>query len=180
MMGAGFGLLASCLGLVIALLIGSAVVRGAVSIANWLIGPVKTDDFGQWDDWDSDDEPAYIRKRRRGGQKAIPEPGLGTGMLIAFITTIVNLAINLGALVIMMEAFPEFRRADESARLALSILLLPVSFLAMTILIRAILSTTFWRAAAVSFLCYLIVAVTVGLVIGAVYVAWEFSAPGRR
>ncbi len=179
MLGAGFGLLASCGGLVIALLIGSVVVRGAVSIANWLIGPIKTDDFGQWDDWDSDDEPAYSRNRRRGGKKAIPEPGLGTGMLIAFITTIVNLAINFGAMVIMMEAFPGFRRADESARLALAVLLLPVSFLAMTILIRAMLPTTFWRAAAVTFLCYLIVVATAGLVVGAVYFAWELSAPGR-
>src|SRR5688572_16021961 len=103
-MAFGFGLLLSCFGLVVGLLIGSVVVRAAVALANRMIGPVKTDDFGQWDDWDSDEEPAYAKSRRRGGEKAIPEPGVATGMLVAFVAGIAHLFVS-AVLVVLLSDF---------------------------------------------------------------------------
>jgi len=166
-MMAPIGLGLSCFGIVIWLVIGSAVFRWAVAIVNGTIGPIKIDDFGQWDDWDSYDEPIYRRKRRRGDDKAIAEPSLGLGMLHSFVAGLVVFFVYLACHVVLGELMDVRRRDAEIAALYFC---LPLSFVILTAVTQAILSTTFWRAAAIVILYCTIGAAIVGIIAGTIFV----------
>ncbi len=163
------------IGLVAALLVGSVIVRAAVALANRILGPAEVPDtFGQWDDWDSD-EPAP--KPRKHKTRVIPEPGLATGMLVTLLSGLVGPGGIVVCAVLAREAFNDLDGPDELVPLAFLILLLPIGFGLLTLLLSMLLPTTFWRAARVAFLHYLIVfALALGTV-AAAYLAWEALAP---
>lgn len=166
--GCGVGLF----GLFVALLIGSVLVRAAVALANRVLRPaeVPPDTFGQWDDWDSD-EPAP--KRRKKSARVIPEPSLATGMLVTFLSGLVN-PFSIAALAVVAGAqLDDPQGLDELLPFALVALLLPVGFALFTLLLRLLLPTTFWRAALVAFFHTLIVVVVALGAGAAVYLAWN-------
>ncbi len=175
-MAFGAGLLLSCFGLFIGLLIGSVIVRSAVALVNRMIGPVKTDDFGQWGDWDSDEEPAYVRNRRRGGEQAVPEPGFATGMLVTFVAGIAHLFIGVVVGILAADVLEDLFD-DELVVFAVFVLSTPLVFAFVTLTVRTLLPTTFWRAAGVAMLCYFIAAAAAGVAVGAIYGAWLLTGP---
>ncbi len=129
------GLFLGCGGALVALFVGlllaSVILRGAVALANRLLGPVKPPDmFGQWDDWDSD-EPAP--KPRKNPNRAIPEPNLATAMLVAFISGIVNCCGYIVCVILAEETF-DLRGLDAWAPFAMLLVLsLPITGLILTI-----------------------------------------------
>jgi hypothetical protein len=170
---AGFGCILAGLGFLIALLIGAVVVRAAVSISNKLIGSPKREPetFGRVEEWEWDDEPEEEHPRRKR-EKAVPEPGVGKAMMIASTGGVTNAFIVL-VIGVFLEAL-DVDPIDEDLTIAvLAVVSLPFSFVALTLLLTAMLPTTFWRAALVAFVHYALV-VVIGIVAGAaIYLAWH-------
>ncbi len=170
-MGLVFGCGGGLFGLFVVLLIGRALVCMAVALANRVVGPAPPPDtFGQWDDWDSDDEPAYVKSRRRGTTDgAIPEPGLASGMLITFVAGLINAGGCVACVVFAQAVFDDLDRSDEWILVALALLGLPVTFVVHSFLLVLLLPTTFWRAALVALFHYLILVVIAIVTVGAIY-----------
>ncbi|MFO0823503.1 MAG: hypothetical protein U0792_10365 [Gemmataceae bacterium] len=82
-------LFASCAVLFVVFFLAATLLRAATALANRVIGPIKTEAPITWGDWDSDDDDDEILPK--GSDAAIPEPGLGRGMLIAFLTLLASL-----------------------------------------------------------------------------------------
>ena len=171
----GFGALCGCGAYLLCLALGAAILRGAVALANRIVGPVKTDTFGNWDDWDSDDEPAYVRSRRRGGKRAIPEPGIGKCILMLFATSLISLVVTY-VLAYFAQELLDLRMRGEESQIAAAVISLPVTFAALTLVLVALLPTTFWRAAMVGFLYYLIILVLAAIIGGSVYAIFALTA----
>lgn len=171
-MGLAFGCGGVLFVLFVVLLVGSALVRAAVSLANRVVGRTEPPDtFGQWDDWDSDDEPAYVKSRRRGRDgRAIPEPGIASGMLITLVSGLIH--AGAGAVcAVLAEAVTDDRPGGEeiAAVVALALVALVVTFVVHAFLLVLLLPTTFGRAALVGFFHYLIVGVIALVVVGAIH-----------
>lgn len=161
-----FGFLLS---VVVGLLIGSVLLRGAVALANRVLGPeVPPDTFGQWDDWDSD-EPGP--RARTGTGRALPEPTLTTGMVVTLALGVVQFVGYVALGFVVGEVFDD--HPDESVALVLvSVLMLPVTATVLTVLVKLLLPTTFKRAALVAFLHHFIAVVAVVGVAAVVAVVW--------
>jgi hypothetical protein len=155
---AGAACLLAGVGFLVALLIGSTVLRAAVSVANRMVGPAKAraeraDPFADWD-WDGDLEDE--EPRRRGGEKAIPEPGLGKGMMIASTIGVLTAAIGIVLGVFTEATAGELFDGDEETQIALlALFTLPLGYVGATLLLTAMLPTTFGRAAVVAFVYHL-------------------------
>lgn len=155
-------------GFLIALLLGSVILRAAVALANRSAGPVKVKPADLFPDWDWDGEPEDAEPRL---EKAIPEPGLGKGMMIA--STIGVLTALLGVVLgILLDDLAEaLFGADEAVQLVgLMVLTVPFSFAAATLLLVVMLPAPFWRAALVAFLYHVFATLVLALVFGAVVV----------
>ena len=153
----------------VVLMVGSALVRAAAALANRVVGPVKPPDtFGQWDDWDDDHEPAYVKSRRRGrADRAVPEPGITKGMLVTLVAALVD-AVVFGFLTVVAEVMAG-RPSDKLVAVAVLFVGLPATFVVHAFLLMLLLPTTFRRAALVAFFNYLIVAAIAVAVVAAVY-----------
>jgi magnesium-transporting ATPase (P-type) len=162
----GFGLV---LGFVVALLLGSVMLRTAVRIANRSIGPLKAkraDSFPDWD-WDGDLED----EEPRHPQKAIPEPGLGKGMMIASTLGVVTVFIGIALAVFADTVAEDLFEGDEDTQIALlAMFTLPLAFVSSTLLLAVMLPTTFWRAALVSFVTHVFALILFAVVVSAVVV----------
>jgi hypothetical protein len=164
-MGPGLGILFAILAVLVVLFVGSALLVGAVALANKTLGPVKADRPIGWD-WDADDDEEVDFD---DGTPPVPEPGLGQGMAILFLTAVVDLAISL-VLAFVFEVDRPFRRGGEEW-IAVRLFVLAGGFFLLTSFLAGMLPTTFRRAALVAFYFYLIL-ITVGVLIaGLLYVA---------
>lgn len=169
-------LLVGCGGLVIGggvgLLMGSILLRVSVAVANRFPGKSAPppDEFGQWDDWDSDDPGPNARPRN---ERAVPEPSIATGMLVTFVLGVASAVGYLALAFVLGEVFG-FDGPDEGPVLVLLFLFgLPFTGLALTLLLVALVPTTFARAAFVAFVYHLLVAFGLAAV-GAFVVALGF------
>src|SRR6476469_6280479 len=124
------------------LAIVAALLRGAAALANRTIGPLKNESPIGWD-WDADDEDVDFDD----GAPAIPEPGLGRGMAILFLTAVVDLAISL-VLAFVLELDRQWR--GDLIRGAVSLLGLVGGFILLTAFLAGMLPTTAGRAALVA------------------------------
>ena len=160
-----FGL---AVGFFVVLLIGSVILRAAVSIANRSVGPVKAKVVDPFPDWDWDDE--LEDEPRRSGE-AIPEPGLAKGMMIT--STIAVLTAFIGVMLrVLTEDLAEamFGGDDEVVQIiALVVVTTPFSFAGATLLLVA-MPTTFWRSALVAFLYHCFAVLLLAVVFGTIVV----------
>lgn len=163
----GVGLVA----FLVLLFVGAFVLRAAVAISNRLTGPPKPDaaePADRFEDWDWDGELEGER-RRREPEKAIPEPGVGRGMMIA--STAGVLAVLFGVLLaLVFEALDDdpFDRDEEARFAALGVLTLPFSFIGTALVLTAMLPTTFPRAALVAFLYHALALAVLAAVAGSI------------
>ncbi|MBN9117643.1 MAG: hypothetical protein J0I06_00475 [Planctomycetes bacterium] len=164
----------ACFGLVfglpVALVVGAVALRAAVSIANRTVGPPKerTDPFADWD-WDGDWED---EKPRRSAEKAIPEPGLGKGMMVSFAVVVLTAFIGAVLGVLAEAVADDLLEGDEGARVALlALFTLPLGFVGAALVFAATLPTTFSRAALVAVVYHFFALVLAAVVVGSVAVA---------
>jgi hypothetical protein len=158
-MGAGVlvYLLAWLAAVLLALLVGAALLRAAVAAANRTVGPVRRAEPIGWD-WDADEED---EDPVRPAEVAIPEPGLSTGMLILFL---VGLAVLTTAFLLDSPARRALGLTRRDAE-ALALVLVPgVWFLTLAGTTAAILPTAFRRAALVA-LYFSLILVAIGAVV---------------
>jgi hypothetical protein len=142
------------------LLIGAAILRGAIGLANKVVGSASTRssyDFDDDDEDDWDDVPRRRRKHRRASP-AIPEPPILTAMGIILVIGIVNFLAGI-PIRMMFGLDPVGRDGPEDAQkvLVAAIVSLPVGFLIMAAMLQMMLPTTFPRACLVVLFEYLIV-----------------------
>jgi hypothetical protein len=154
-------------GVLVGLVLGAALLRAAVSVANAMIDPRKAnpepaDPLADWD-WDGEPED---EKPRRKKEKAVPEPGVGKGMMIAStigaMTAFVAIVLAIFASAVADDLFD----GDEPAQIFVLVLFtLPFAFVGTALLLTAMLPTTFSRAALVAFIYHfltLILLVVIG------------------
>lgn len=148
------GLLIGGGALLVVLFVSALLLRAAAATANRIVGPPKEEDdfeFGDWDDWDSD-EPT--RRRRRQDKSAIPEPGVGKGMLIALASSFATAVAGAVLAAIAEEVIGDV--GDEAANaVVIGALATPAGFAVLTLLLAGLLPTTFGRAALTAFFYYL-------------------------
>ena len=136
-------------------LVGAMILRAAVAIANRLTGPPKpdrTESEDRFEDWDWDGELEDERRRRKP-EKAIPEPGLGKGMMIASTAGVLTVLFGvLLATALDMLIDDPFDRDETGQVAALAVFTLPFSYIGTALVLTGMLPTTFSRAALVAFL----------------------------
>jgi hypothetical protein len=172
MAGAFAGLLVGCGGLLVLLFVSALLLRAAAATANRIVGPPREDEFefGDWDDWDSDEPP----RRRRRQKASVPEPGVGKGMLAAFAAWFATALTGMVLAVTAEEVFGDVGDGAANA-IALSILATPVGFGVLALLLAGLLPTTFWRGALVAFLYYLFAFVIVTAVVCTIAGCFAFA-----
>lgn len=147
-------------GVLLALLVGAALFRAAVALANRSLGPVRRGEPIGWDwDADEDDDPAPAAA-------AIPEPSLGRGMSVLFLTALVVLAVLVAVESNFLREFGLRRRTAEQVGL---VALLAAGFLALASFSALSLPTTFRRAALAALFFYLILAAVVLVAAGLLF-----------
>ncbi len=99
MLCAGFGILGIGGASLLMLWLASALLRAGVGLANRAIGPVKADSVIAYGDWDSDDDDDEIVVKEN--EPAIPEPGIGRGMVVMFLASLAQVVIAFGLSVIL-------------------------------------------------------------------------------
>jgi hypothetical protein len=144
----------------VALLIGVAILRAAINLANGRIGQTPGDVILARDEDDWADYP--IPGERVNSTAAIPLPSVGSGMMMMLAVVIVNVIVGAAVqLVIGDEPAPRGGRLrgplDDSTFIA-RVVTLPVSFLIMSGLLAAMLPTTFRRGCLVAGLYFMICA----------------------
>jgi hypothetical protein len=158
-------------GLLVVLVLGAALLRAAVSLANTMIDPRKAnpepvDPFAGWD-WDGELEDEKPRRKKK--EKAVPEPGMGKGMMIAS-----TLGVATAGIAIVLAAFghvvaDDLFRGDDGAEIFVFVLCtLPFAFVVAALLLTAMLPTTFSRALLVAFIYHFLAAVLLVVVGGTI------------
>jgi len=171
-MGFGFGVLCSGFVVVLVLIMLSAILRVAVTLAGRMTGPVNKDAPIGWDwDADEDDEPVELP----GESAAIPEPSLGVGMFIVFLSAVANTIIGFGLRFVLGLDAGWNPGEDELAMLAAHLLGIAAGFLVMMAFLASLLPTTAKRAALAALLFHLIL-----LALGAMIAVILFVVFGIR
>jgi hypothetical protein len=164
----------------IGLLIGAAILRAAVSLANKVVGGGRKSS-DRWDDEYGDYDDDDYRPRRRGRRDdggAIPEPTLGRGMLIVFVNGIVNFVVGFVLGLMIAAAMPN--KPTETVQLVANVIGLPIGFLTAAGLLTVMLPTTFPRACLVVLFQYLIVfAIVAVIVVALLAVGFGLGGLGR-
>jgi hypothetical protein len=163
-------------GLLIGMLVGAVVLRAAAAIANRLIGPAaeRRETVDRLEDWDWDAEPGDPRPEAPAPKPAVPEPGYGKGMMVASAANAVTAFVGFVCGTLLDESDPGALE-DATDAIPLLIVAVPFGFGALSLLLVAVLPTTFRRAALVAFFYYLIGFVLMGTVTVALLAAWEFG-----
>jgi hypothetical protein len=167
------------LGFLVALVVGSVILRAAVALANRIIGPPKpkVETVDRFEDWDWDGELEDAKPRKKGKEKAVPEPGIGKGMMIASTVYVLTAFIGVVLAVFFEAVADDVFDGDEGAQIVLVVLFaLPLGFVGMALLLTAMLPTTFSRAALVAFIYHFFALLVLGI-IGGTLVAF-FAALG--
>jgi uncharacterized membrane protein len=143
-------------GVLLALVVGSALFGAAVALANRTLGPVKKPAGPIGWDWDADEDDEDLVL---AAGTAVPEPGVGLGMRVLFLTA---LAV-LGAVLVFASQLPRafgLRRMDAEV---LAVFLVPAwGFFVLTGTAAWLLPTTFRRGALVAlYFCLILFAVVV-------------------
>lgn len=151
----GFVCFLVAVGLLVGMVLGAALLRASIALANSMIDPRKAepDPEDPFADWDWDGELEDERARRKKKKKAIPEPGVGKGMVIASTigaaTTFVAVVLAVLGSVVAEDLFD----GDETAEIFVLVLFtLPFAFVGTALLLAAMLPTTFSRGALVAFI----------------------------
>lgn len=140
------------------LLIGSAILRGAVSLANKRLGPPPESKYIVEDEDDWGDYPiAGQQPERTGG--VIPTPSIGGGMLMMLAIMIVNGIVTF-VFQMMMDDNPGGGRGRLRGPLddmvITRLLSLPIGFFLMSGLLAVFLPTSFTRSCLVALYYFLI------------------------
>jgi hypothetical protein len=152
------------LGFVIALLVGlmflfagAAILRAAVAAANKTLGPVKTETPIGWD-WDAEEEEEDDFPE--SGTLAIPEPGIGQGMFVIFLSALAKVALLLvlGIAVDLDDPFD----IDDWGDLIAHVLAFLGGVVVMTSMLANMLPTK-WRWAALAVLFFYCIIVMIGV-----------------
>jgi len=169
-MGPLLALLLGLASLFVLLFLGAALLRAAVSLANRVIGPVRTERFIGWD-WDDDtdeltDPDAQEPDDRPDRTPAIPEPRTGLGMF----TILMLLSLHIAQIIVMgilVETNASFRREDELTVLVLNLVLGSVlGTVVLSGLLTARLGTKWRWAVLAAFFFYLIIVLLLAGLIG--------------
>lgn len=159
MLCAGVGLLFTLGAALAALFFAAALLRGAVALTNRMIGSPRTDVVVGWD-WDSDDDDEEIVITTGG--PAVPEPGLGRGVLIALLAAVAN-TVTLYAVGVVLYGWLE-AYDDWDVQVLVYGTTVALGYAALTALLTKMLPTTVRRAALVSLVVYLLLAALAALV----------------
>ena len=162
----GFVAVVLAIAIPVTLVVGAVLLRAAVSIANSCLGdqrPVwQTGGYEEWDEWE-DEEETPRRSSRSRKAKVIPEPGVGQGMIIVFVATIVSLIIGG----VLDEATGGIVNARGDAYIAVVAVVLVLNFLIMSLLLSTMLPTSFGLGSLVSMFFLLIcIAISVAVLAG--------------
>jgi hypothetical protein len=157
--GPGIGVLVFIIVVLVLLLVGSALLRAAVSLANRTIGPISVKNkILDWD-WDAEDDDDDLVEGR--SELAIPEPGLGQGMAIIFLSALVNLAISF---VLVNALDRRWHSGDVAELLAVHLLGVFAGYVAMLGFLAGMLPTRPGRAALAALFFYLILIALAALI----------------
>lgn len=154
---------AACFVLFVVFFLAATLLRAATSLANRVIGPIKTEPPILWGDWDSDDDDEIVVK---GDERAIPEPGLGRGMFITFLAMVASLVA--GYVVRGIIESDELGIFDDDVVLLVAAVLGSLAgFVTLILLLTGMLGTRVKWAALAAFFMF---AILVGLVVFAIVV----------
>jgi hypothetical protein len=151
------------IGVLVVLFIGSALLRAAVALANKTIGPVSPSPSVMWD-WDAAEEDDDYGRPRRGAD-AMPEPGIAQGMLIVFVSSLVQLVVTVAARIL----FDLDTDIDDGEVLLLIAFSTLVGFGVLTGMIASMLPTTGKRAALAALFYHLIAIAVLALIGGVIF-----------
>jgi hypothetical protein len=156
--------------LTVLLVISSAIMRFAVTLANKCLGPANPKPYDdEWEEWEE-----YDRKSRgRKNNALIPEPSITRGMGIAFVASVVNFIASFAIGLVFgagMRGMGGRGGPDTVLFILVQGMSLVASFLIWAGILTAMLPTSFGRASLVtlfmgliSFVIALIIAVPVAL-----------------
>ena len=173
-MGPGIAIPIFFVAVLVVLVIGSTFFRAAVAVANKMVGPVKPSASLAWD-WEAADDDEEFEEINRKLQ-AIPEPGLGQGMLIILVVGVVQFV-----LLFLLEGM--FRldcaRRDEDLEdwLPFHLLGFAIGFAVMTGMSASMLPTTGKRAALATFFFYVITLAVAALIVGVIAFVLRSTGP---
>ncbi|HSQ55876.1 MAG TPA: hypothetical protein VLM40_09020 [Gemmata sp.] len=162
LLGIGIFLLA----VVVLLLTGATFFRAAVALANKTIGPVKPNASIAWDWEAADDDEEFDEINRK--LRAIPEPGLGQGVLVMLVVGVVQVLIAF-VLEGVFGLERARRRGDEEGWVLGHLVGIAIGFAVLTGMTASMLPTTGKRAALVAFFFYLVSIAVIAFVVGLIY-----------
>jgi hypothetical protein len=144
----------------VALLIGAAILRAAINLANGRIGPTSDEVLSSRDEDDWADYP--IPGERANLTAAIPVPSVGSAMMMMLAVVIVNVIVGTAIQLVSgdepVHRPGRFRGPFDDATFIARVVTLPVSFLVMSGLLAAMLPTTFRRGCLVAGFYFIICA----------------------
>jgi hypothetical protein len=139
----GFGLCTLVGALVIGTLIGAVFLRAACALYNKMAGGKKS-------------------------PSSVPEPELGKAMGITFVTTLINVMVSFMIGLVVGAGGTAAGVGETWLKILAQLAALPVSIHVMAGMNAALLPTTFVRGLLVA-LCYLLVVLFVGIVVGVIF-----------
>ncbi|QJW99630.1 hypothetical protein [Frigoriglobus tundricola] len=151
-----------CAGVSVELLVGAFLVRAAVAVANRVLDPVK-----EWPadsaaaDWHGDDHWEPVAPHSNEDERAIPTPGCGTALVIAFLAAFLEAGAFFG-LLLLLDLGNLADVNDRWTRVGIAVFSILFGFAGLTPLLALALPVTIRRAALVAFIHY-----TVGLFVTA-------------
>jgi hypothetical protein len=172
-MGPGVAIPIVFVAVLVVLVVGSTFFRAAVAVANKVVGPVKPSASLAWD-WEAAEDDEEFEEINRKLQ-AIPEPGLGQGMLIVLVAGLVQFV-----LLFLMEGVLRLdrarRRGEVEEWLPAYLVGVAIGFAVMTAMTSSMLPTTGRRAALATVFFY-VITIAVGALVAGV-IAFALSATG--
>ncbi|VTR92273.1 unnamed protein product [Gemmata massiliana] len=152
----GFVCIILVIGIPIGLMIGAALLMGAIALANKCLPQPHSryDDYEDaWDDYEGagDNEPPS-RSRKRNTKTAIPPPSLGHAVMIVFVNGIIGFVVNK----VFEIAMQGVGANDLPTLLVILAFNLTITFLISAGVLTQMLPTTFPRACLVVLFEYLI------------------------
>lgn len=153
-MGPAVGIIGFFVGILVVLLVGSALLRAAVALANSVIGPVKPKNKPIGWDWDAEEDDEEETER---AAPAIPEPGLAQGMGIIFLTGLAQVALAFVAGIVLDLDDIGGRQRGTPMWLIAQLFGVAVGFLVMIAMLSSMLPATPKRAALATLFFYLLI-----------------------
>ena len=137
----------------VALLVGAAILMGAVALANMCL-PKPRDRYYEYDDEYDDDRPVRYRDRRNRSGAAIPPPSIGHAVLIVIVNGLISFVAGL-VIGVMGEVVGGAQ--DPATMIVVQLFNVVLGFLITASVLTSMLPTTFPRACLVVVFQYVIV-----------------------